>query len=174
MTLCMRRAPRALVPGPWWTYPPPMAVHRLERLQVLTRPREEVFAFFERAENLARITPDFVNFEITTPTPIEMGEGALIDYRIRLFGVPMRWRTRIEEYRSNDRFVDTQVRGPYAVWRHTHLFADVPGGTEMRDIVEYEVPLGLLGSVARRLFVARTLDRIFDHRAEAIAQIFER
>lgn len=149
-----------------------MAIHRLERTQRIERPRDEVFAFFERAENLARITPEFVNFQITTPLPIEMGEGALIDYRIRLFGVPMRWQTRIERYAPSEGFVDTQVRGPYRLWHHSHFFRDVPGGTEMRDVVLYEMPFGIAGRLARRLFVRRTLDRIFDYRAKTIDTIF--
>ncbi|MCA9609296.1 MAG: SRPBCC family protein [Myxococcales bacterium] len=150
-----------------------MSVQRLERVQRIARPRDEVFAFFERAENLERITPAFLRFSIVTPLPIEMREGATIDYRLSLFGVPLRWRTRIDRYEPRDSFVDMQVRGPYRLWRHTHTFEDVEGGTEMRDVVEYEVPFGPLGTLARWLFVSRTLERIFDHRAASIAEIFE-
>jgi len=149
-----------------------MKTHRLTRIQRLERPREEVFAFFEDAGNLARITPKFLGFEIITPTPIEMHAGTLIDYRIRLFGIPMKWRTEIEIYEPRDRFVDRQLRGPYRLWRHTHLFRDVDGGTEMIDDVEYAIGFGPLGEPARALFVQRTLDRIFDYRAEVVGELF--
>lgn len=149
-----------------------MTRHHLHRSQVLPRPRGEVFAFFEDAANLARITPDFLGFEIVTPSPIAMGAGTVIDYRIRLFGIPMRWRTEIELYERGERFVDRQVRGPYRLWHHTHGFRDVPGGTEMVDDVDYEIGFGPLGGIAHGLFVRRTLARIFDYRAEVVAGLF--
>lgn len=149
-----------------------MKTHRLHRTQFVPRPREEVFAFFEDASNLARITPDFLGFEIVTPTPIAMGQGTLIDYRVRLFGVPMMWRTEIEVYEPNEAFVDNQLRGPYRLWRHTHRFRDVAGGTEMEDEVDYAIGFGPFGSAAHALFVERTLARIFDYRAEVIGRLF--
>lgn len=144
----------------------------LERVQIVPRPRAEVFAFFEDAMNLERITPPFLRFRVLTPAPIAMAEGALIDYRLSLFGVPLRWRTRIESYVPGESFVDVQLRGPYRLWRHTHTFEDVPGGTKMTDRVEYEIPLGPLGAAARAIFVRRTLDRIFDYRRDVIAEIY--
>lgn len=140
-----------------------------EREQLIARPRHDVFAFFEDAKNLERITPPFLRFRIATPRPITMGEGTFIDYRLRLFGVPFAWRTRIELYEPERRFVDVQLRGPYRLWRHTHTFEDVAGGTLVRDRVEYELPLGPLGAAVRAIFVRRTLDRIFDYRKRTIA-----
>lgn len=150
-----------------------MKTYRLQRTQLLRRPRHEVFAFFEDAANLALITPDFMGFEILTKPPIAMGAGTLIDYRIRLFGVPLPWRTEIVDYRPGERFVDQQLRGPYRLWRHTHTFEDAPGGTSMIDEVDYAIGFGPLGSVAHRVFVRRTLARIFDYRAEAVARRFD-
>lgn len=144
----------------------------LKRKQVVPRPREEVFAFFEDAANLARLTPPFLGFEILTPRPIVMRPGTLIDYRIRLFGVPLRWRTEIEIYDPEERFVDRQLRGPYRHWRHLHEFRDVPGGTEMTDEVEYAVGFGPFGTVAHALFVERTLTQIFDYRAKVVGDMF--
>jgi ligand-binding SRPBCC domain-containing protein len=148
----------------------------LERVQVLPRPREEVFRFFEDAANLERLTPPFLNFRIETPGPIDMAEGTLIDYRLSLFGVPFGWRTRIVVYEPKDRFVDAQLRGPYKLWRHTHTFEDAVtpagAGTQMTDRVEYELPLGPLGHAARALFVRATLEKIFDFRRDAIAALF--
>jgi hypothetical protein len=147
-------------------------VYRLERITVIPRDREEVFAFFSEAGNLERITPRFVNFEIVTPQPIAMRAGTLIDYRMKLFGLPVRWRTLIQEFESPSHFADVQLKGPYRLWHHRHDFEAVDGGTRMRDRVDYELPFGLIGTIARALIVRRTLDRIFDYRASAIKNIF--
>lgn len=151
-----------------------MSSHRyvLEREQLVPRPRGEVFAFFEDAANLERITPPFLHFRVLTPAPIAMKPGALIDYRIRLFGVPLKWRTRIEAYEPTARFVDTQLRGPYKLWHHLHEFIDVPGGTMMTDRVEYQLPFGPLGRAAHAVFVRATLERIFDYRRDVIASLY--
>jgi ligand-binding SRPBCC domain-containing protein len=148
-----------------------MADHVLERSQLVPLPRGEVFAFFADAHNLEAITPGFLRFRILTPAPIAMRPGTLIDYRLSLAGLPFSWRTRIEEYEPGVRFVDVQLRGPYARWRHLHAFEDAPGGTWVRDRVEYALPLGRLGDAAHALFVRRTLGRIFDHRRDAIARL---
>jgi hypothetical protein len=140
----------------------------------VARPRREVFAFFADALNLERITPVFLRFRITTPRPIEMRPGAVIDYRLRLHGVPIKWRTRIESFEPERSFTDVQLVGPYRRWRHRHYFLDVAGGTEVRDVVDYEMPLGPIGGWARRVFVAGALDRIFDFRRRAVAEILER
>lgn len=145
-----------------------MSRRTLERVQLIPRRRSEVFAFFSDATNLERITPPFLRFHVVTPTPIDIHEGALLDYRLRLFGIPFAWRTRIDVFEPDRRFIDTQLRGPYRFWRHLHEFTAVDGGTRMLDRVEYEVPLGPLGDLARALFVTRTVERIFDFRAHAI------
>ncbi|MEO8798681.1 MAG: SRPBCC family protein [Polyangiaceae bacterium] len=148
-------------------------MHVLEREQLVARPRSEVFAFFSDAANLERLTPNSLKFRIKTATPIAMRAGALIDYEIKLSGLPMQWRTLIEVYEPESRFVDLQVRGPYKLWRHTHAFADAPGGgTEMSDRVEYELPLGPLGSIAHALFVKRQLASIFAFRNETMKTLF--
>jgi len=144
----------------------------LERRQTVRRPRHEVFAFFANAENLERLTPPSLSFAILTPTPIVMAPGATIDYRIKLAGVPFRWRTVIESFDPDVRFVDIQASGPYRSWRHVHEFVDVPEGTSIRDRVDYEMPFGALGVLARALFVRAQLDRIFDHRRAVIGQLF--
>jgi ligand-binding SRPBCC domain-containing protein len=145
-------------------------VHVLEREQLLPRARSDVFAFFADALNLEAITPPWLGFRVLTPGPIAMGPGTLIEYRLRLHGLRVDWLTRIEIWEPGRRFVDTQVRGPYRIWRHTHLFEDHPEGTLVRDRVSYEIPLGPLGALARLLFVRRDLDRIFDYRRLAVAE----
>jgi ligand-binding SRPBCC domain-containing protein len=148
--------------------------HTLDREDIVPRPRPEVFAFFADASNLERLTPSSLRFKILTPTPIAMHAGTIIDYEIALFGIPFRWRTRIEVFEADARFVDVQLSGPYRSWRHTHEFADVTGGTRVRDHVEYEIALGPLGEVARALFVRRRLEKIFDFRRQAIGRVFAR
>ena len=145
--------------------------YRLERAQLVPQPLNDVFAFFAAAENLEAITPEFLHFQITTPRPIAMHAGTLIDYRLRLFGVPFNWTTRIELFEPNVRFVDTQLRGPYRLWYHLHEFYAVGGGTLIVDRVDYEMPLGPLGRLARWLSVRETLDTIFDYRRERIVEL---
>jgi ligand-binding SRPBCC domain-containing protein len=145
-------------------------VHVLERDQLIPREREEVFAFFSDAFNLEAITPPWLGFRVVTPGPVEMSAGTLIEYRLKLHGLRMNWLTRIEIWEPGRRFVDTQVRGPYRLWRHTHVFEDHPVGTLVRDRVSYEIPAGPLGELVRLLIVRRDLDRIFDHRRLAVAE----
>ena len=147
-----------------------MTVHVLERRQRLPVPAERAFAFFSDARNLEAITPPWLRFRVLTPGAIEMRPDALIEYRLRLHGIPLSWLTRIEVWEPPHRFVDVQLRGPYALWEHTHTFA--PDGADavvISDRVRYALPLGRLGELARRLLVRRDLDRIFDHRMRAIA-----
>jgi ligand-binding SRPBCC domain-containing protein len=149
-----------------------MGNYVLERAQIIERPLGDTFEFFSDAYNLEKITPSFLRFRILTPRPIRMCAGAVIDYELSLFGVPFRWRTLIEEWEPGRRFVDSQIKGPYALWHHTHTFEAVgPDRTLMRDRVEYRVPLGPLGSLARALFVGRMLEKIFDYRAETTARL---
>ncbi len=147
-------------------------VHTLRREQVLPGSPAEVFAFFSDARNLEAITPPLLRFRVLTPDPIAMGPGALIRYRLRVRGMPVGWLTAIREWDPPRRFVDEQLRGPYAVWHHTHTFEPHPGGgTLMRDEVRYALPLGPLGELARRLFVARDVEAIFDFRAQRITEL---
>ena len=147
--------------------------HRLERTQLIPAPLSEVFAFFADAANLQRLTPTKLSFEILTPLPIGMRVGALIEYRIRLSGIPMRWLTEITRFEPERCFVDEQLRGPYKRWVHLHEFRSLPDGqTEMRDRVDYELPFGPLGSLAHHFVVQRTLQGIFDFRRQAVAREF--
>jgi len=146
--------------------------HRLERSQLIPRPQPEVFAFFADAANLERLTPDFLRFRIETPLPIEMRAGALIDYRLSLGALPVRWRTRISSWEPPLRFSDDQERGPYALWHHVHEFEAVGDRTRMHDRVDYRLPLGPLGALAHLLSVRRTLERIYNHRGKVIEELF--
>jgi ligand-binding SRPBCC domain-containing protein len=147
-----------------------MRIHVLHREQRLPRPPEEVFAFFADARNLEAITPPLLRFRVVTPEPIDMRVGTFIQYRLRLHGVPVTWHTSIQYWSPPRRFVDVQVRGPYALWHHTHAFEPVDGGraTRMTDTVRYALGLGALGELAHRALVRRDLERIFDFRARRV------
>ena len=144
--------------------------HVLERRQRVELPIAQAFEFYGDARNLEAITPPWLGFRVTTPAPIEMGAGTLIEYQLKLHRVPVRWRTRIELWEPPHRFVDVQLSGPYALWHHTHSFEpDGEGATLIADRVRYALPLGPLGELAQRLFVKRDVERIFDYRHEAVA-----
>jgi ligand-binding SRPBCC domain-containing protein len=149
-----------------------MKLYTLNREITVPVPAGEAFAFFEDPRNLARITPAWLNFRITTREPVEMRAGAVIEYRIRWLGLSLRWQTTITAYDPPRYFVDEQSRGPYRLWRHRHLIEPAPGGARIADHVEYALPLGWLGRIAHRLVVRRQLERIFDFRARAIADYF--
>ena len=150
-----------------------MAVHTLARDQAVDVPQAAVFDFFASAQNLARVTPVRLGFTYLDPPPQRFDVGTEVRYRIRLSGIPVNWTSRIIEWDPPRRFADIQVQGPYRSWTHTHIF-DAQGETRtiIRDRVEYEVPLGPLGEVARVLLVEPRLKSIFDFRAQAYREAF--
>ena len=135
-------------------------------------PPAAIFPFFADAANLGELTPPWLSFRIETPTPIAMQVGTLIDYRIGLHGIPLRWRTRISRWQPPHAFADEQLRGPYALWHHTHTFVAVAGGTEIGDEIEMRPRGGPLAGLAMRLFVRRDVERIFRYRTEVMAERF--
>jgi len=147
-----------------------MRLHRLERVQRFSLPPDEVFPFFADARNLEAITPPWLKFRIESAGQIDMRAGTLIDYRLSIRRIPVRWRTRIEVWEPDKRFVDRQLSGPYRLWHHTHEFEPDGEGTVMRDLVRYALPLGPLGGLAHLALVRRDLAAIFDFRRVEIAR----
>jgi ligand-binding SRPBCC domain-containing protein len=145
-----------------------MTLYTLHRELWVPNPLPSVFDFFSRAENLQRITPPWMQFRILTPLPIIMKQGATIAYALRVRGIPLQWLTEIERWNPPYEFIDRQAKGPYKLWRHTHRFSEVEGGTSIVDLVDYALPFGALGRVLHRLQVARDLARIFDYRAQRV------
>ena len=150
-----------------------MTKHILSSRHHVPADLDRVWDFFSRAENLGRVTPSSMGFQIHTEDP-STEQGATIDYTLRpLFGVPVSWRTRIDAVDAPRSFRDSQEKGPYKAWLHEHRFTEVEGGVRMDDRVEYEMPFGLIGDLGHRLAVQSQLQHTFDFRAHAIDSIFE-
>lgn len=146
-----------------------MKTFRFERSITVPFPIEKVFEFFSQAKNLEVLTPPWFNLHILTPQPVTMEEGAMLDYRLKVRWVPLRWRSEITTWDPPHVFVDEQRRGPYRYWKHEHRFVEVDGGTRVEDHVEYAV---LGGSLVNALFVAPDLKKVFDYRETRLAELF--
>lgn len=151
-----------------------MSVHRLAATQFLPVSIEEAWAFFSTPRNLARITPPDMNFRIVTPDlPEHTYAGQIISYTLTpLLGIRTGWTTEITHVNAPNFFVDEQRKGPYRMWHHQHHFRSVPGGTEMTDIVHYEIPMGWIGDLLNRLFIRKRVHGIFSHRSKVLEELF--
>ncbi len=145
-----------------------MKAFRYSSEVLLDAPLADVFEFFSKAENLEKLSPTSLRFEILTPLPIVMKTGCLIDYRLRIHRIPVRWRTEISVWEPGVRFVDRQLSGPYTKWVHEHKFKAEGNKTRMWDSVDYALPFGPIGLIAHALFVRKEIEGIFRYRAEAI------
>ncbi len=148
-----------------------MKTFRFKTEIFLPQPREQVFKFFADPANLDRLTPDWLHFKILTPPSIQIRTGTLLDYRLRLHGIPMHWQSEIQVWNPPSLFIDRQTKGPYSLWIHQHSFLENNRGTLVRDEVEYAV---LGGKLVQKLLVAPDLDRIFDFRHRVLQDIFVR
>jgi len=131
-----------------------------------------VFPFFSAAGNLDAITPGWLHFRMITSPDIEVREGTLLEYKLRLRGIPIRWTSEITDWHPPFRFVDEQRKGPYRKWIHTHTFAPEREGTRMNDHVEYALPGGLFEPYVEHLLVRPDLEKIFTHRSQVILKKF--
>jgi len=146
-----------------------MKTYWLRKSIWLPQPRAKVFEFFSNPANLDRLTPAWLNFAILTPATSQIKAGALLDYRLRIRGVPIRWQSEIAVWEPPYRFVDRQTKGPYSLWIHEHTFAERDNGTLVGDNVEYAVPGG---TIVRKFLVAPDVARIFDYRRKILEELF--
>ena len=152
-----------------------MRCHTLQREQWVASPLQQIFPFFAQPENLALITPASLDFRLLSPQPVAMEKGRIIDYTIRVMGLPVRWRTLITTYDPPRCFVDEQLSGPYSFWHHTHRFEPRDGGTLLYDEVRYVLPMALIGpfrGLVHTLYVRPCLERIFDYREQVFDRLF--
>ena len=149
-----------------------MKPHFFQSETKLYRPLEEVFEFFSSAENLNQVTPPDLSFSFLTPRPIKMHVGTLIDYRIKLMGIPFFWRTLISDWEPPYRFVDQQIQGPYVYWHHEHVFEDKGEYVLMTDRVHYLSPGWIFEPLIDKLFVSKQLEGVWAYRAERFKELF--
>jgi ligand-binding SRPBCC domain-containing protein len=148
-------------------------MHTLIKETLINKPLNEIFDFFSRAENLNKITPPELNFKILSPLPIEMKQGALIDYKIKINGIPFKWKTEITIWEPGIRFVDSQIKGPYKVWIHEHFFEEKDGKTYMRDTVKFLSPGGVFEPIINKFLVEKRVNAIFDYREKVLGDLFK-
>lgn len=150
-----------------------MSTYRLIREQTIARPLDEAFAFFADARNLETLTPPWLRFEILTPGKIDMQVGTIIQYALRVHGLPIHWTTAITVWNPPIEFVDVQLQGPYVLWHHRHTFESLGESTRMMDEVHYRLPIGWLGRAMNSVLVRRDLGAIFDYREQTIRRLLD-
>ncbi len=151
-----------------------MPTYVLERTQTIKATLDQTWDFFSSPENLNKLTPNNMGFDIMTPKPIpKMYEGQILEYKVRpILNVPIYWKTEISEVRPKYFFIDNQIRGPYKLWKHKHTFEEIGDKVKMTDHVTYIIPMGLIGSLAHWLYVKQRLADIFDYRFKVVDEIF--
>ncbi len=149
-----------------------MKTYHMETQTLLNKSLEEAFPFFANAENLNKVTPKWLKFGILTPLPIEMKVGTIVEYRLRLHGAVIRWRSEITEWDPPHKFTDVQIKGPYRFWKHEHFFTAESNRTKMIDRVEYAISGWLFAPLVHFLFVKRDLKKIFKYRERRFLEIF--
>lgn len=149
-------------------------IWRLTATQHLSRPLDEVFPFFADAHNLEELTPRFLKFHVLTPKPIDMKSGAIIRYRLKVRGIPIKWKTSILDWDPPHQFVDNQDSGPYALWHHTHTFTPTEDGTGTicTDVVRYRPAGWILAPIVNKLLVQKDVVNIFRYRFQRLDEIF--
>jgi ligand-binding SRPBCC domain-containing protein len=149
-------------------------MYQLRRKQLVKTDIATCWDFFSSPANLSKITPAYMGFDVRSEVPERMYEGLMIEYRVRpLLGIPMKWVTEITHVKDYQFFVDEQRIGPYKLWHHEHHFMETPEGIEMTDIVSYELPFGVLGSMVHPFLVEKKLNEIFAHRFKVVDELFK-
>jgi ligand-binding SRPBCC domain-containing protein len=149
-------------------------MHEFLTKQFLPITREEAWQFFSSPKNLALITPPEMDFRILTPgLPEAIHEGLLIEYTVKpLGGIAVKWQTRIGLVLAPYQFSDIQEKGPYAYWKHTHVFIEQNGGTMMIDEINYKLPLGFIGRWIHKWFIRKKIEKIFEYRKNKLNKLF--
>ncbi|SIS58902.1 SRPBCC family protein [Salimicrobium flavidum] len=151
-----------------------MRIYKIERTQQLPISISEAWAFFSSAENLSRITPPWMKFEVTGELPEHMYPGMVATYRLQpVFGITLKWVTEITHMEENKYFIDEQRHGPYRFWHHQHHFKEIENGVEMTDIVHYALPYAMIGRLAHRINIEKKLNEIFKYRHQKVEEIFK-
>jgi len=148
-------------------------MNRLHRKQFIPISQEQAWEFLSEPKNLKTITPDYMGFDIISGADRKMFPGQIIEYRVSpLLGLKMKWVTEITHVVDGKYFVDEQRFGPYSFWHHKHFITPVENGVEMEDIIDYQLPLGILGDIANALHVKKQLKNIFDYREKKLVELF--
>lgn len=149
-------------------------MYELKRIQQIPITIEKAWDFFSKPENLAKITPSYMNFDILSRSDAgEMYPGMIISYKISpLFNISVKWATEITQVKQHKYFIDNQIKGPYKIWHHEHHFRKIEGGIEMRDILFYEIPYGFIGNLLYKFIIKNRVEEIFDYRSEKIKELF--
>mgnify|MGYP000884798598 CR=1 FL=1 len=150
-----------------------MIIYRLASKQNLPISKKEAWEFLSNPKNLKTITPEYMSFDILSVADRPMFAGQIIQYIVTpLLGIKTKWVTEITHVVEGEYFVDEQRFGPYALWHHKHFIKEIPGGVEMEDIIDYKVPMGILGQLVHPFIVKPKLDEIFEHRRKKLIEIF--
>lgn len=150
-----------------------MKIYRLETIQNLPISKSHAWDFLSNPKNLKRITPDYMGFKIINGTADKMYAGQIIQYMVTpVMGIPTKWVTEITHVDDGNYFVDEQRFGPYSLWHHKHFIKAIKNGVEMKDIIDYKIPLGIIGRIAQPILVAPKLKEIFEYRKNALIELF--
>ncbi|MBI1222559.1 MAG: cell division inhibitor [Bacteroidetes bacterium] len=152
-----------------------MAIHHLNTSQFLAISLDEAWEFFSSPDNLAEITPQYLDFQIEFKTGDTAYPGQMIRYKIKpVWGISLQWLTEITVVKDKEFFIDEQRQGPYRLWHHEHRFREVEGGIRMEDILTYSLPFGIIGELMHRLWIKRQIEGIFQYRKECLESLFDR
>ena len=145
----------------------------IHRSQFIDKPRDVVFSFFSKPENLESITPPYLHFKILNTLPVPMGKGQIINYKLKIRGISIKWNSLIKSYCPPFSFIDEQIKGPYSMWHHSHEFIEEKNGTRIVDNVKYKIPFGFIGKLINYFWVAKDLEKIFNYRQGKVNELFK-
>jgi ligand-binding SRPBCC domain-containing protein len=150
-----------------------MKIYRFESKQNLPISKKEAWEFLSSPKNLKKITPEYMSFDIISGADRPMFAGQIIQYLVTpIFSIKTKWVSEITHVVDGEYFVDVQLFGPYSLWHHKHFIKEIPGGVEIEDIIDYKVPLGILGQFVHPFIVKPKLEEIFEYRRKKLITLF--